>query len=98
MRTVFFLSKESGKRAEEILKKDDLTSRGSIALRESKTLGIEKEGYFLFFDGDEEMVKRARELLASLVEEIENAVMKEAEEKFEKENERALEGFGGIFG
>ncbi|NOZ81691.1 MAG: hypothetical protein GXO63_00895 [Candidatus Micrarchaeota archaeon] len=86
------------KKAEEVLKKDDTTSRGSIVLRDAKNFGIEKNGYFLFFKGSEEAVKRARELVNDFTEACSEEVLKKVEEEFEKEDEKAASGFGDIFG
>jgi len=97
MLCVFYLEKY-GKKAEEILKKDDICSRQSIALREAKTLGIDKEGYFLFFEGSEQACERAKELLKEFVKEVEEEVLEKVRKAYEEENEKALQGFGGIFG
>ncbi len=98
MEVVWFFSKENGRKAEEILKKDDEVSRGSIVIREAESLGIEKEGYFIFYTGDEEKVKKAEELIRDLKEDVEEEVLKKAAEKYKEESEKALQGFGGIFG
>ena len=97
MLSVFYLGKD-GKKGEEILKKDDICSRQSIALREAKTLGIDKEGYFLFFQGSEEACERAKKLLKELVKEVEEKILEKARKAYEEESEKALQGFGGIFG
>ncbi len=97
MLLVLYLGK-NGKKAEEILKKDDICSRQSIALREASSLGIEKEGYFLFFKGDEKACERAKELLKELVTEVEKEILEKAKKAYEEESEKALQGFGGIFG
>ncbi len=98
MERVFYFSKENGKKAEEILKKDDKTSRGSITLKDAKSLGVDTEGYFLIYEGDEEKIRRAEELVKELEEKIEEEKKEEALKKYKEESEKALEGFGGIFG
>ncbi len=97
MLLVLYLGKD-GRKAEEILKKDDLCSRQSIALRDARTLGIDKEGYFLFFQGNEEACKRANELVKDFVKDVEEEVLEKARKIYEEESEKALQGFGGIFG
>ncbi len=98
MKFTCFISAKNGKKAEDILKKDDLASRGSIVLRDAKVLGIEKEGYFLFYEGSEEAVKRVKELINEFTEVVDAELLKKAEKEFEKESEKALRGFGEIFG
>ncbi len=97
MLLVFYLGKD-GKKAEEVLRKDDICSRHSIALREAKTLGIDREGYFLFFNGSEEACERAKDLLKNLVKDADEEVLEKAKKSYEEESEKALQGFGGIFG
>lgn len=97
MLLVLYLGKD-GRKAEEILKKDDICSRQSIALRECSALEIDKEGYFIFFEGSEEACERAENLLKDLVKEIDKEIMEKAKKKYEEESEKALQGFGGIFG
>jgi Glu-tRNA(Gln) amidotransferase subunit E-like FAD-binding protein len=98
MKWICFVSKENAKKVEEILKKDDICSRQSITVKDSEALGVEKEGCFVMICGEEESIERAKELIKDLTEEIEEEVLEEAKKKIEEEEEKAISGFGGIFG
>ena len=63
MKEIFLVSSENKSKAEEVVKKDDLVSRSSIAIRSAAALGIEEDGYFIIIDGSEEAIKKAEELL-----------------------------------
>lgn len=94
MKEVFFVSNENKNKALEILKKDEILSRGSIITRSASNLGIEKEGYFIIIDVKD--VERAKELLKNIAEPYEKR--DEIISKIKKEEENAIQGFGSIFG
>jgi hypothetical protein len=96
-------SKEYPK-VKEILLKDDIVSRSSLIFKEASI--IEKEGYYCYLFGTEEQCKRALELVKEKNEETgeETELAKEASEeekkkvinKIKEEEDKAIEGFGGI--
>ncbi|MBI4895392.1 MAG: hypothetical protein HY831_02760 [Candidatus Aenigmarchaeota archaeon] len=96
MREVFLVSGEKRMKAEDALKKDDLTGRQSISIRMCSSLGFKDEGFFIIFDGTEESLKKARELIKEFTIEYKNKddVLK----KYDDEEERASHGFGFIMG
>jgi hypothetical protein len=79
----------------DILLKDDLVSRASIVFKEAKTLSKE-EGYYCYISGTEDQCKKAVELAKDLAKEIKDK--EEIINKIKEEEEKAEEGFGGIFG
>jgi len=83
-----------------LIEKDDLVSRQSIMIRDSKSLGIEGDSIYVKIDGSEEAVKQAEkiakenELGKKLNEEESKPIM----DRIEEEEESASEGMGFIFG
>jgi len=96
MQLVFKFKKEDLEKVKEALLKDDLASRGSISFKEGRAIGL--EDYYLLYSGTEEQCKRVEELLKELSEKLENEKKEEIIEKIKKDEEKALEGFGSIFG
>ena len=96
MRTVFHVSSDKKQKAEDLLKQDDLVSRGSIAIKNGFSLGIQEDGYFIIVEASEEATKKAKELLKDLA-----VIYKHADkvlEKYDEQENAAIEGFGGVLG
>lgn len=90
MEIVVFVEQENFEKLKDALFKDEIVSRASIKYKKS-----EKNGYYFIISGNEEQIKKARELCKELGEEV-----KEKEkilEENKKEEEKAIEGFGNIF-
>lgn len=98
MKAVFFIPAENYSKAKNLVYGDDLLSRQSINFRESKALGLNKEGYYLEIDGSEEAVKRLGELLKDIGKEVDKKEREEVLKKIEEQEESAAQGFGSIFG
>ncbi len=98
MKWLTFVKKENAKKAEELLKQDELASKQSILVKDAKALGIEEEGSFFKIDGDEEGVNKCKELIKEFVEEISEEKLNKAKEEIKKEEDTAAQGIGGIFG
>ena len=99
MKIVFDVKPEKKAEAELIAKSDDTISRQSIIMRSAASLGMEEKmgtSYVLVIDGSEEAVRKARELLKDIAKEIEqpDSIL----EKIREDDEKAVEGFGSIFG
>jgi|SRR3989338_5580286 len=90
---------KEGAEAEDILRKDfDISAKQSITVRESSTLGLKTHGTVIFVRGSEEGVSKCKELLSPFLLESKAADLEAAKKKILEEEEKALEGFGGIFG
>ena len=98
MEWMTFVKKENVKKAEEILKKDDIASRQSIVIKDAKGLSIEEDGSFFKINGDEEGIERCKELIKEFIQEIDEEKINKAKEEIKKEEETAAQGLGGIFG
>ncbi len=96
MRVVFLAGNENKAKAEDLLKKDDFVNRGSITIRTAGSLGFDEDGYFLVYDGSEEAVKKADELLKELAKRYPKAA--EVLKKIDEQEDNAMEGFGNILG
>jgi hypothetical protein len=98
MKTVFFIPSENYSKAKNLVYGDDLVSRQSINFRESKALGMKKDGYYLEIDGSEESVERLNEILKGVGKEVEKKEREEVLKKISEQEESAAQGFGSIFG
>ncbi|MCD6591203.1 MAG: hypothetical protein J7K72_04500 [Candidatus Aenigmarchaeota archaeon] len=98
MRTVFFISSDNYQKARNMVYGDDIISRQTINFRECRTLGFDKDGYYLEINGSEEAVKKLKELLGSLCKELDNNEKNEVLKKIDEQEKNAEAGFGALFG
>jgi len=99
MEWIGFVKKENVKKAEEILKKDfDIAAKESITVRDAKALNIKHEGSFFLIRGSDHGVNHCKNLIKEFVVDIDEKDLDKAKEEIKKEEEKAAEGFGGIFG
>ncbi len=98
MEWIAFVKKENVKKVEEILKNDEIASKQSIKVRDAKSLGFEEDGSFFLINGTEEGIEKCKELVKEFIEEMEKEKLEEAKKKIMDEEEKAMEGFGNIFG
>ncbi|MEM5834251.1 MAG: hypothetical protein QXQ69_00160 [Candidatus Aenigmatarchaeota archaeon] len=96
MEIVLQVETKDYQKVREILLKDDLVSRASVTFREGKNYG--KEGYYCFISGSEEQCKKALEVTKELAKEIKDEEKEKLISKIKEEENKALEGFGSIFG
>lgn len=97
MEVVISIEMKNLQKVKEILLKDDVVSRTSIVFKDAKDL-TGKEGYYCYISGLDEQCKRALELAKDLVKEVKDKERDEVISKIKGEEEKAMEGFGGIFG
>ncbi|HIE41477.1 MAG TPA: hypothetical protein EYP80_02320 [Candidatus Aenigmarchaeota archaeon] len=83
MKEVFEISKEK----EQKIKKDELLAKQSLIFRE-----IEGK-YYLIIDGDEEAINKLKGEFNLKIAENKDEISK----KVNEEEEKAIQGFGGIF-
>ncbi|MCX6815570.1 MAG: hypothetical protein NT120_01840 [Candidatus Aenigmarchaeota archaeon] len=96
MKEVFLVKSENKQKVEDLLKKDDVVSRGSITIKVPASLDIKEDGYFFILDVGEEAMKKAEELIKGIAEKYKNG--KKVIEKVEEQEDSAMEGFGNILG
>ena len=98
MKVVFFVSKDNYGAAKNKVYMDEVVSRQSITVRDSSAIGMKKEGYYMLIDGDDESIKKAREMLKGLAKELSGDDEKKVVSAIEGQESSAAEGFGAIFG
>ncbi len=98
MECMTFIKRENVRKAEEKLKSDfNLAAKQSIAIRDAKSLDIDKDGSFFLIIGTEEGLTRCKELIKEFAEDIDTKIFDKAKEKLKEEADKAAEGFGGVF-
>lgn len=99
MEHIGFVAREKVGQAEQKLRNDfDVCAKQSITVRDAKALGLNKDGSFFYITGSEEGVKRCKEFLKEFEAIAKPAELEHAKKKILEEQEKAAEGFGGIFG
>ncbi|MEM5855191.1 MAG: hypothetical protein QXG39_08150 [Candidatus Aenigmatarchaeota archaeon] len=104
MEILLSIQQKNLQKVKDLLLKDDEISRASIVFKESKSLTGGEEIY-CYISGSEEQCKKVLEKIkveekGEVVELAKEVFGKEKEEviaKIKEEEDRALEGFGGIF-
>ena len=96
MKEVLHVDSENKSKVEDILKKDDIVSRGSITIKSPSSLDMKEEGYFFILDMPEESIKRTEDLVKGLAKKHPHA--KEIIKKVDDQENAAMEGFGNILG
>jgi 6-phosphogluconate dehydrogenase (decarboxylating) len=98
MKAVFFIQKEKQGQAKGKVYGDELVSKQTIILRDSSALGMKKDGYYLMIDGEDDAVKKAKEILKDSAKELTGPEAEEVIAAIDKQESSAAEGFGAIFG
>ena len=98
MRILFLVKKENYSKASDTVFKNDLVSRQSINFRDSKSLGLSGDVYYLDIQGSEEALEEAKKLLKDCASEVTGSEKDKVIEVIERQEESANAGFGSIFG
>ncbi len=105
MKIILHADGSNYKKIKEKLLADEIVNRASIMFKDAAQFGL-GSGYLCIIRGDEERCKRALELtkveteegIIELAKEISGEEKEEILKKIKEEEEKAIEGFGGIFG
>lgn len=97
MEIMFELEKSSLQKAKDLLLGDDLVARASVIFKDGGILGLENK-YYCYISGLEEACKKSEELMKNLGKMVDEKTKKEILQKIKREEDQAIEGFGGIFG
>lgn len=92
MREVFEVKPANLSKAQELLGKDDLTSRQSIYVRTAASLSIKSDNTYLIMGGNPDALKKAETLLSGLAAKAKNK--DEILKKFDDIENASAEGFG----
>jgi hypothetical protein len=108
MELVLSMTADKYQKVKDRIQKDNLTSRASMVFKEAKTINEGKEGYYCYISGTEEQCKRILELIAPknpktgevfiYATEVSGKEKDLVIAKIKEEEDKALEGFSGIFG
>jgi len=108
MELVLHMTTDKHQKVKDRLQKDNLASRASMIFKDAKTIEESKEGYYCYVSGTEEQCKRILELIAPknpktgevfvYATEVSGKEKDLVITKIKEEEDKALEGFGGIFG
>lgn len=97
MELLLLIETKNYAKVKDVLLRDDTVSRASLVFKEAKGFGGE-EGYYSYISGTEEQCKKVLELTKDLIKEIKDRKKEEIINKIKEEENKAMEGFGGIFG
>jgi len=108
MELVLFMVAEKYQKVRDKIQKDNLASRASLVFKEAKAIVEGKDGYYCYVSGTEEQCKKILELIAPknpktgevfvYATEVSGKEKDSVITKIKEEEDKALEGFGGIFG
>jgi len=98
METLFEIDTQNIQKCKNLLLKDEIVSKGSITFREGRSLGFDREGYYCYISGSEEVCERAKDLIKSIGKEVRKEERDEIIQRMKEEEESAMSGFGSIFG
>jgi hypothetical protein len=97
MEIVLLIENKNYQKVRETLLKDSVVSLASIVFKDARI--TDKEGgYYCYINGLEDQCKRALELAKDLAKEVEGKEKEDVISKIKDDENRAIEGFGNIFG
>jgi hypothetical protein len=96
MKEVFLVKTENKQKVEDMLKKDDIISRGSITIKSPSSIDMKEDGYFFILDMPESSLKRVEELVKGLAEKYKDR--ETVISRVQEQEDSAIEGFGNILG
>ena len=106
MEVILHAEGKNYRKLQDKLLKDEIVNRASIVFKEAKQYGLDG-GYLCIVRGDEERCGRAVEIALGkageeaeeqLAVELTGAEKEGISKKIKEEEDKAIEGFGGIFG
>jgi uncharacterized protein YaaQ len=98
MKIVWLVSDDKLNEVRSKLMADEVVNRHSITIRSARSLDFNKDGNYLFLNGSEDAVERAKELVAESVQTIEEDEVNEVISRIEEAEDSVAAGLGGIFG
>lgn len=75
---------------------DDSTSRASIAIKSPGSLGFQEQGVFFIINCSEDVMKKVEKKLSDYGKKYENK--EKVLEKYDEQEDQAIQGFGNILG
>ena len=97
VREIFKIEKEKEGEIEGAMK-DDLVSRQSITVKDSRSLDMDTNCIYVKIEGSEEGIERATKIFEEFGEKLSDKKAREIDDKIREVEESASEGMGAIFG
>lgn len=97
MYAVFHFPPDSQLRAQEVLA-DDLVSRQSLATRDARALGMDRDGLLVVLEGREEAADRFAALAGEAARRLTGEEAERVHRLLKEQEEEAAEGMGFLFG
>lgn len=94
MREVYDVPPSNLSKAQDLLGKDDITSRQSIYTRTAVSIGLKEDKTYLIFDGSEDSIKIADNLLNPLATKLQGQAKESILKKFDDIENASAAGFG----
>ena len=82
----------------DVLLQDDLVSRQSVVVRDSKSLGLGGDDRYVLVEGSDAAIARAADLLKDVGKALTGAEAERVYHSFRSQDEDAVSGMGMIFG
>ncbi|RME79607.1 MAG: hypothetical protein D6769_01945 [Methanobacteriota archaeon] len=99
---IFYIAPDKYKEAKKVVESDpyetDSFARVGYKLKEAKTLGLDKEGYYLYIDAGEEFIAQATKKLEGVAERKSGEEAESVKKAVEEEEASASAGIGNLFG
>ncbi len=96
MEIVLKFESKNLQKVKDVLLKDDSVSRASMTFKDASF--VNEKGYYCYISGTDEQCKKAMELSKELTKEISGEEKQKVILKIKEEENKAIEGMGGIFG
>jgi cobyric acid synthase len=97
LEVVYEIEKSNLQKAKGKVLTDDIVGRASILFKEGNALGAGNK-YYCYISGIEEACKKSEELMKDLGKKVDEKTKEQIIKKIKEEEDKAMHGFGGIFG
>lgn len=98
MEMIFFVAKDKYPVLNREIMSDELVNRQSVSFRDNVSLGMEKEGYYLYINGSDEAIVKAEEIIGDKAEKLSGDEFDKVLKLINEQENAQAEGFGAIFG
>ncbi len=97
LEVIYEIEKPNLQKVKDVLLKDDVVGRASVLFKDGNALGFENK-YYCYVSGIEEACKKSEELMKDLGKKVDEKEKEQIIQKIKEEEDKAIQGFGGIFG
>ena len=97
MEIVYEIERQNIQKVRDIILGDDIVGRASVIFKDGNSIGL-NNNYYCYISGVEEACKRSEEIIKNFGKKIDKKISENIIKKIKEDEEKAIEGFGGIFG